>query len=211
MEYIYVSELSAEEYESRMMAGWRRFGHMLFQPRCERCTACQSLRVDVDRFQPNRSQRRVRKANEGVVSLEIGRPRVSSSRLDLYNRFHEYRVQSRGWTGREDDPISYHESFISNPFPTEEWSYFLDTKLVGLGIVDALSVGLSAIYFVYDPKHHHQSLGTWNVLCLIAEARRRGLRHLYLGYWVADCLSLAYKANFRPHEILGPDGLWHPA
>jgi len=81
--------------------------------------------------------------------------------------------------------------------------------LVGLGLVDSLTVGLSAIYFVHDPDHHRHGLGTWNVLCLIDEARRRGLPHVYLGYWVADCQSLAYKASFRPCEILGPDGAWH--
>ena len=82
-------------------------------------------------------------------------------------------------------------------------------SLVGLGLVDALPVGLSAIYFVRDPEQHHRGLGTWNILCLIDEARRRAMPHVYLGYWVADCVSLSYKASFRPHEILGTDGLWH--
>lgn len=211
LEYEYVAELSLEEYSARMMEGWRRFGHMLFRPRCEHCSACRSLRVVVDRFQPNRNQRRVRKVNEGAVSLQIGRPRVSSARLNLYRRFHDDRARARGWSERYEDPISYHESFVSNPFPTEEWCFHLGGKLVGLGVVDALPVGLSAIYFVRDPEYHHRSLGTWNVLCLIDEARRRGVPHLYLGYWVADCPSLAYKANFRPYEIMGPDGQWHPA
>ena len=114
----------------------------------------------------------------------------------------------RGWDVREETPSSYHSAFVCNPFPTEEWCYFRDGKLVGLGMVDSLGVGLSAIYFVHDPDHHRLGLGTWNVLCLIDEARRRRLPHVYLGYWVANCLSLAYKASFRPFEILGPDGTW---
>ena len=69
-----------------------------------------------------------------------------------------------------ESPNSYHSAFVSNPFPTEEWSYTLDGRLVGVGLVDALAVGLSAIYFVHDPVHHRRGLGTWNVLCLI----RRG-------------------------------------
>jgi arginine-tRNA-protein transferase len=208
MEYEHTGELSAAEYAERMLSGWRRFGHMMFRPRCPRCQACLSLRVDVQRFHPNRSQRRVRKANEGQVALAIGRPRISSSRLELYRRFHELRARTRGWEERAEDPISYHSTFVCNPFPTEEWCYSLDGSLVGLGLVDCLPVGLSAIYFVHDPDHRHRGLGTWNILCLIDEVRRRGLPHLYLGYWVADCLSLSYKASFRPHEILGPDGQW---
>jgi arginine-tRNA-protein transferase len=209
MEYEYVAELSVDEYTRRMMNGWRRFGHMLFRPRCQNCQACRSLRVLVDQFRPNRSQQRARKANEGIVSLEIGTPRVSWSRLELYRRFHDHRARTRGWNGREEDPVSYHDSFVANPFPTEEWRFLLDGSLIGLGLVDALPVGLSAIYFVHDPDHLHRCLGTWNVLCLIDEARRRRLPHVYLGYWVADCLSLAYKASFRPHEILGTDDEWH--
>ena len=210
MEYEHVSELTADEYAARMMSGWRRFGHTLFRPRCPSCQACRSLRVEVDRFRPSRGQRRVRKANEGAIELMVGSPRVSRTRLDLYQRFHDHRARTRGWDEREESPNSYHSAFVSNPFPTEEWSYTLDGRLVGVGLVDALAVGLSAIYFVHDPVHHRRGLGTWNILCLIDEARRRGLPHLYLGYWVADCLSLAYKASFRPFEILGPDGAWQP-
>jgi arginine-tRNA-protein transferase len=211
MEYEHVSELSAAEYAERMLAGWRRFGHTLFRPRCPRCQACRSLRVTVDRFTPNRGQRRVRKANQSDVLLHVGPPRVSRARLDLYQRFHDHRARTRGWDEREESPSSYQSAFVSNPFPTEEWSYTLDGTLVGVGLVDALPVGLSAIYFVHDPDHHRRGLGTWNVLCLIDEARRRGLPHLYLGYWVAGCLSLAYKASFRPHEILEQDGVWRPS
>ena len=211
LEYQYVTELSLEEYAARMTQGWRRFGHMLFRPRCERCTACTSLAVHAARFQPNRSQRRVMKANQNVVSLQIGQPRVSASRLDLYRRFHDDRARVRGWSEQHEDPISYHQSFVSNPFPTEEWCLYLDGTLVGVGMVDALPVGLSAIYFVHDPDHHRRGLGTWNILSLIDEAPLVTMPRVYLGYWVADCLSLAYKANFRPHELLGGDGRWHPA
>ncbi len=208
MEYEHVSELTADEYSVRMLAGWRRFGHTLFRPLCPLCRACRSIRIDVARFCPNRNQKRVRTLNGEAVRLEIRPPRLTRSRLDLYQRFHAYRASTRGWDGREESASSYHSAFVSNPFPTEEWSYTLEGKLIGLGLVDALAVGLSAIYFVHDPDHLKRSLGTWNVLCLIDEARRRGLPHLYLGYWVADCLSLAYKAAFRPHEILEPDGSW---
>jgi arginine-tRNA-protein transferase len=151
----------------------------------------------------------VRRANEAEISLVIGQPRLSLSRLELYRRFHEERARTRGWTAFEEDPISYHHSFVNNPFSVEEWCYYLRGKLVGLGHVDTLHVGLSAIYFVHDPDEYRRGLGTWNILCLIDEASRRGLPHVYLGYWVADCLSLAYKASFRPHQILGPNGDWH--
>ena len=60
LEYEMVVNISAEEYAMRLRQGWRRFGAMLFRPQCPSCQACQSLRVDVAKFQPNRSQRRTR-------------------------------------------------------------------------------------------------------------------------------------------------------
>jgi len=36
LEYEVVGELSAAEYQRRLLANWRRFGGMLFRPRCPR-------------------------------------------------------------------------------------------------------------------------------------------------------------------------------
>ena len=35
-------------------------------------------------------------------------------------------------------------------------------------------------------------------------------RNAYLGYYVAGCRSLEYKARFRPNEILDDEGQWVP-
>ncbi len=44
------------------------------------------------------------------------------------------------------------------------------------------------------------SLGTWMVLALIDEARRRGRPHVYLGYWIDGAPKMSYKAHFRPRQ-----------
>lgn len=211
IEYVQVAELSLEEYGRLLIGGWRRFGHLLFRPRCPSCDACLSLRIDPRAFCPDRSQRRVRRACEGRVTLDVGSPANSREAFTLYRRFHDFQVEHRGWPRSESDRESFVDGFLRNPFPTEQWSYRLDGRLVGLGFVDAPpNAGLSAIYFVHDPECRNLGLGTWNILRLLDETARRGLPHLYLGYYVADCLSLAYKARFRPHEIRDGDGAWRP-
>lgn len=201
--------VTAAEYEARLKAGWRRFGYSLFRPQCPECRACRSLRVPVETFRPDRSQRRAFAANAGDVELVIGEPSVTREKLDLYDRFHAFQHDHKGWPGRDpQDPAEYAESFVANPFPTEEWCYYLGGRLAGVGYVDALPAGLSAIYFFHDPEHRDRSLGTYNVLCALREAARRGLPHVYLGYHVAGCRSLEYKARFRPNEVLHPDGVW---
>jgi arginine-tRNA-protein transferase len=211
LEYELVGSLSPAEYGQRMREGWRRFGHSLFRPQCPACRACQSLRVRAAEFQPNRSQRRCRKLNEGTVELRIGPPRVSRQKLKLYDRYHAFQVGAKGWPEHPaKDAGSYRESFVENPFAVEEWTYYLDNHLAGVGYVDVVPEGLSAIYFFYEPALRQRSLGTWNVLCILEAARQRRLRHVYLGYFVAGCASLEYKANFQPNEILGADGVWRP-
>jgi arginyl-tRNA--protein-N-Asp/Glu arginylyltransferase len=209
LEYEMVQNLSGTEYMQRMLAGWRRFGGMLFRPRCPQCSQCRALRVDATRFEPNRSQRRSWARNQHQIITHIGRPAVSREKLKLYDRYHAFQSATKGWPEHPaKDAASYRESFVHNPAFTEEWTYYLDDKLIGVGYVDRLPGGLSAIYFFYDPDHQRRSLGTWNVLRVLDDAQKSGVPHVYLGYYVADCPSLAYKANFRPNQIRGPNGIW---
>jgi arginine-tRNA-protein transferase len=209
LEYEHVARLSALEYRQRLLEGWRRFGNVLFRPRCPTCDACRSLRVLVDRFHANRSQRRVRKMNEGMVQRRVGTPAVSDARLALYDRYHAFQAQNKGWPAHPaKDPADYAASFVYNPFLTEEWCYYLADRLIGVSYVDVLPQALSAIYFFYDPDERHRSLGTWNVLSIVQEAAARGIPYVYLGYYVAGCPSMTYKSGFRPNQILGPDGRW---
>jgi len=209
LEYEQVAAIIPAEYLERMRDGWRRFGDMLFRPQCPRCTACQSIRVLVERFRPSRSQRRTRRLNKGTVELRIGTPSVSRDKLDLYDRYHAFQSEEKGWPAHDPkDADEYARSFVANPFATQEWCYYLGGRLIGVGYVDDLPGALSAIYFFHDPEERERSLGTWNVLSVIEEARCRRIPHVYLGYYVAGCRSMAYKARFAPNEVRGADGVW---
>jgi arginine-tRNA-protein transferase len=210
LEYAIVGEMTAHEYAQKLTAGWRRFGHAVFRPRCQACSACQSLRVDVARFRPNRSQRRNWRENQDV-RLHVGPPEVTQEKLKLYDKFHAFQSAAKGWPLHAPKDIrSYFDSFVDNPFPSQEWRYFLNDRLVGVGYVDDLPVGYSAIYFIHDPDERERGLGVFNVLTLLHRAAERRLPHVYLGYHVRGCRSLEYKANYRPNEVLLPGGTWIP-
>ncbi|MBI3821178.1 MAG: arginyltransferase [Planctomycetes bacterium] len=209
LEYEMVANLSAREYAVLLEAGWRRFGGMLFHPACPACQACQSLRVDVAGFQPNRSQRRAWQANSADVKVRIGAPSVSRAKLEMYDRFHAFHTENQGWPEHPaKDADSYRESFVNNPDFTEEWCFYLEDQLIGVGYADRLEDSMSAIYFFYEPDLRGRSLGTYNVLCLLKRCAQLRLTHLYLGYYVAGCRSLEYKANFKPNQVRYPDGSW---
>lgn len=215
LEYEYVSDLSADEYLALMQENWRRFGHMLFRPNCSRCRMCKAIRVRVAEFCPTRSQRRARKHNQGAIELRIGSPTVTRGKLDLYDRYHAFQTDFKDWPRHaRRDAESYTDSFVNHPFEVEEWCYYLEGRLIGVGYVDVLPgeprnlAGLSAIYFYYEPDERDRSPGTWNVLCLIEEAARRGMPYVYLGYHVEGCRSMEYKATFVPNERREEDGVW---
>ena len=206
-----VGQLSVAEYQQRLKDGWRRFGHSLFKPACPACRSCRSLRVPVSGFKPDRSQKRAAARNDGPVALTIGPPSVSREKLALYDKFHAFQHEAKAWPEHgPKDAADYVESFVDNPFPTQEWAFRLDGQLVGVGYVDQLPEGLSAIYFYYDPDERERSLGVWNVLSTIREAARLRLPHVYLGYYVEGCRSLEYKGRYRPNEALDGEGRWSP-
>ena len=199
--YLVQPGLQPDAYLNHLREGWRRFGPMVFRPDCDICRSCQSLRVPAISFRRSSSQRRVWNQNTGDVELRIGPGAITSDRVELFNRFHAHGHATKGWPAPDDAEaeMAFH---LLNPFPIEEWSYWIDGRLVGVGYVDALSAALSAIYFFHDPAERRRSLGTFNVLQIMEAARVRKLPHVYLGYFVAGCRSLEYKANFRPNEIL---------
>ena len=194
-----------EDYMDRLRAGWRRFGPAVFRPECPSCRMCQSLRVPVVSFQPNEGQRRAWKRNAGEVTIRIGTPSISPEKLDLLAKFHRHGHQTKGWPSAGGAEL---DLLVSNPFPTQEWAYYVDARLIAVGYVDVLPEGLSAIYFYWDPAERHRSLGTFNILAMLAAARDRHLPHVYLGFYVEGCRSLEYKGRFRPNEVLGAEGEW---
>ena len=99
--------------------------------------------------------------------------------------------------------------FSTTRFRRKSGAIGFGDRLVGVGYVDVLDEGLSAIYFFHDPREAKRSLGTLNILHLMEAARQRGRSHVYLGYYVNGCRSLEYKARFKPNEIF-TGSTWEP-
>ena len=72
------------------------------------------------------------------------------------------------------------------------------------GVLDFCSV-----YMFFDPRYSDRSLGTYSILWEIDYCRRQGLSYYYLGYFVAGSKTMAYKARFKPYELLDNAFCWH--
>ena len=66
--------------------------------------------------------------------------------------------------------------------------------------------GLSMVYSYFDPDLADRSLGTFMILDHIRKVKKRGLPHVYLGYWVKGSRKMDYKTKFLPQEHLMAQG-----
>src|SRR3954465_5991409 len=142
MRYEIAFDLTAASYLTRLEAGWRRFGPMLFRHECPSCRRCQSLRIPVDTFRASASQRRVWKKNAATVHVRILTPATTAAKLDLFRRFHRHGAKTKGWPGEAGHDLSL---FTINPFRTEEWDYYVDDRLPPAGLVRRAPPGASAL------------------------------------------------------------------
>jgi len=196
-------DVTPPELEAMLERGWRRFGPDYFRPACRDCSECVPTRVPVAAFHPSKSQRRAARGLDDFV-IRVGPPRFDDERLSLYHAWHASREGARGWDAAFLTEKAYRIQFTF-PHPAAREITFTDPstgRLVGVGLCDETPHAWSAIYFFYDPTFARASLGTMNVLAQLRIAERRGIPHVYLGYRVEACASLAYKANYRPQERL---------
>lgn len=202
--YKIIHECTKEQCESLILRGWRRFGSMYFRPICQDCRACESLKIDVNRYRFRKSDRRILRKNSHITTV-IRQPSLTREHLNLFERYHRYKHHTRNWDAPKSDPKNYYASFVQGHGDFGfEVLYFDGDKLIAVDLIDILEEGISALYCYYDPDYAGQSLGRYTLLQQIEFARRLGLKWIYLGYYVQGCQSLSYKADYTPSlELLG--------
>lgn len=185
-----------------LAAGYRRNGNCLYSMRCLGCSACIPIRLHRRTFQPNRSQRRIRKKNADItVSLDGLLP--DEENLELCQKFLQRRYPQKNNTAR-----GYYDNFFLNGIVDSfRLQYRLEGKLVGVSIIDIGDNWLNAVYFYFDPDEGRRSLGTFNILTLLDLCQERGIDYLYLGYYIQSVAAMSYKNSFKPHYLY-LDGVW---
>jgi arginine-tRNA-protein transferase len=193
--------LSGTRYESLLARGFRRSGRFVYRPYCGLCQSCVPVRLAVEPFAPNRSQRRNLVRNRDLVLMD--RPAVfDPEHFALYAAYLRHRHPDGGMADQLS-PESYHD-FLIQPWggETRLLELRLEGRLVALAVTDRLPGALSAVYTCFEPALSSRALGACALLNQIALARRLGLGSLYLGYWIQDCRKMAYKDDYRPIQAL---------
>jgi arginine-tRNA-protein transferase len=195
--------LTGDELEVRLSAGDRRQGMFLYRTACPECRACEPIRLDVESYRPNRSQRRALARGDAALSYEVGPPQLDETRVELYNRHKQLRALGDG----EIDLAGYRQFLVMTCCESFEIRYLQGGRLVGVALADRSTDSLSAVYCFYDPAIEDLSLGTYSILKQIELCRAWGLRYLFLGLYIGDCERMRYKARYLPHQRL-LDGEW---
>jgi arginine-tRNA-protein transferase len=198
------AKLATATYSILVRHGFRRSGSFVYRHHCGTCTACVPVRVAVERFTPDRSQRRAQRRH-AALSATLGAPEFSEEHFALYQRYQRRRHGDGGMDG--DNREQYVRFLLESTVDTLLVDFREQGKLRMVSVIDRLDDGLSSVYTFFDPELPGASLGTYGVLWQIEVCRQLQLPYLYLGYWIAASRKMAYKTRFRPIEAYR-DGQW---
>jgi len=193
-------------YGNALAMGFRRSGAHVYRPACFGCHACRPVRIPVNYFDPDRSQRRCLKRNSDL-QLRVQPALRSEENFALYRRYLTWRHAGGGMD--QPQPGDFDAFLACTWSPTRFFEWRLGEQLLAVAVTDVLPDALSAVYTFFEPKQAARSLGTYAILSQIEQARHEGLEHLYLGFWLDGHPKMNYKRNFRPLETLNGKE-WHP-
>lgn len=194
-------------YSRLIEQGFRRSGAFTYRPHCDACQACKPIRIDVERYQATRSQKRAWQAHQNLQSTLLPLA-FDVDHFRLYQRYISSRHANAGMD--EDSEAQYTQFLLSSRVDSALVEFRTpDGVLQMVSIIDILDTGLSAVYTFFNPDAQG-SLGTYGIVWQIRHCQALGLPWLYLGYWIPESRKMAYKSLFRPHQI-HVNGVWMSA
>ena len=215
-------------YSGLIQQGFRRSGKFAYRPHCENCNACIAVRVVLQDFLPNRSQKRAFKQHADLSARVMPLGYVDSH-FALYTAYQAARHPDDNLKKQAE---AHRTAHIQNE--ADEYRHFLcqsnveslmiefsdaNNQVKIVSVIDIVNDGVSAVYTFYDTKNNTKcntkfnlsaaktSYGTYSIMWLMEWTKMLGLPYFYLGYWITDSHKMTYKQAFKPQQKL-IDGEW---
>ena len=130
------------------------------------------LRVELERFTPSRSQKRVL-ARNGDAEISIGETFINREKRALFAR-HKRRFQE-ALPDSLSDFLSHAPASV--PCRNVEICVYLGGRLAAASFLDVGESATSAVYAMFDPEESKRSLGIFTMLVAIRYSLTLGCRH----------------------------------
>ena len=184
--------------------GFRRSQSVIYRPACVGCSACMSIRIPVNSFRPNRTQKRLLRKNSDLIRRPC-EAWATENQFDLFRRYLDDRHAGGGMA--DMDAFDYASMVDETPVNSTIVEYAsIDRqtgtqRLIAACLSDILADGISMVYSFFEPEERSRSLGAYMILDHMNLAREMGLSYVYLGYWVSGSPKMDYKVQYRPFEL----------
>ncbi len=174
--------------------GFRRSKDMYYGNLCRSCSRCIPIRVPVKDFILTPRFQRILKKNSDI-RIEIRDSEVTDEKIKLFQKYNEIRHENTG--DCLEHLLSIHTGYVG----TKEMNYFIDDKLVAVGILDLAKTSVSSNYFYFDPDYSDRSLGVFSTLKEIEFTKENDKTFYYLGFYIEESDKMRYKSEFQPAQV----------
>lgn len=199
--------VSASLYHQLQQLNFRRSGEQIYTPHCPTCQACQSIRLITTDFQPNRHHRRLlSRAERAGWQYKLVQQPKSAEYYTLFERYIAFKHHDGDMYPATPEQLL--SMLQCSWLPVRFLEQYYQHRLVAVTIVDELSDSYSAVYTFFSPDAAPFSPGKLAVLYLTELATRNNKAYIYLGYYIAGCKKMVYKAEFTPQQRF-ISGHWH--
>ncbi|XP_057667012.1 arginyl-tRNA--protein transferase 1 isoform X1 [Diorhabda carinulata] len=107
-------------------------------------------------------------------------------------------------------PKQFPEGIDGPGYGSFHQQYWINDRLIAVGVIDILPRCVSSVYFFYDPDYRSLTLGTYGSLREVQLTRylQKNLPHLssyYMGFYIHSCPKMRYKGKLTPSYLVCPE------
>lgn len=198
-----------EQMDALWAQGWRHFGTAFFRYAVAfhngSLFSVLPLRLNLNRFTPSRSQKRVLARNRDLAVV-IRDSSIDETKEDLFRRHRErftFNVPDSLY-----DFLSVRPATV--PCRNQEVCVYDGSRLLAISFMDIGSRATSGVYAMFDPQEANRSLGIFLILQSVRYARELGCHYYYPGYAYREPSVYDYKKKFSGLEYLDWGKGWQP-
>ncbi|KAK9719464.1 Arginine-tRNA-protein transferase, C terminus [Popillia japonica] len=165
-----------------------------------------------------------------IKLVNLNRSEDTSDDCDVeYEVYKKYQMRIHNDPPEKCSKLTFLRFLVNSPLKLQRWSndddigfgsfhqqYWLNDKLIAVGVIDILPKCVSSVYFFYDPDYRSLTLGTYGSLREIDFTRKLyqsipSIKYYYMGFYIHSCPKMRYKGRLVPSDLLCPVTYkWYP-